>query len=70
MQASGGATYDLVSASNDLTQRLVDGDPASFDGETIVIGALDSYEARCRGCYQPGDDAAEAAGYALHSVRV
>jgi thymidine kinase len=37
-----------------MTQRLVDGEPASFDGETIVIGALDSYEARCRGCYRPG----------------
>src|SRR5207247_1730725 len=31
-----------------LTQRLVDGQPAPFDGETIQIGALDSYEARCR----------------------
>ena len=40
-----------------MTQRLVDGEPASF-GETIVIGALDSYEARCRGCYRPGSVAA------------
>jgi thymidine kinase len=36
-----------------LTQRLVDGQPAPFDGETIQIGALDSYEARCRSCYEP-----------------
>jgi len=36
-----------------LTQRLVDGLPAPFDGETIQIGALDSYEARCRACYEP-----------------
>ncbi|HET9674662.1 MAG TPA: thymidine kinase [Gaiellaceae bacterium] len=36
------------------TQRLVDGEPAPFDGETIQIGALDSYEARCAACYQPG----------------
>jgi thymidine kinase len=36
-----------------LTQRLVDGRPAPFDGETIQIGALDSYEARCRACYEP-----------------
>ena len=36
-----------------LTQRLVDGFPAPFDGETIQIGALDSYEARCRACYEP-----------------
>jgi thymidine kinase len=44
-----------------MTQRLVDGEPASFDGETIVIGALDSYEARCRGCYRPGTVAVLAA---------
>jgi len=41
------------------TQRLVDGRPAPFSGETIVVGALDSYEARCAACYEPGDDAAE-----------
>jgi thymidine kinase len=40
-----------------LTQRLLDGRPAPFDGETVQIGALDSYEARCRSCHslsQPG----------------
>ena len=36
------------------TQRLVDGAPAPFSGETVVIGGLDSYEARCRSCFQPG----------------
>jgi thymidine kinase len=36
------------------TQRLVDGDPAPFDGATIQIGALDSYEARCGACYRAG----------------
>jgi thymidine kinase len=40
------------------TQRLVDGRPAPFSGETIQVGALDAYEARCRGCYEPGEDAA------------
>jgi len=39
------------------TQRLVDGEPAPFSGETIVVGALDSYEARCTACYEPGLDA-------------
>jgi thymidine kinase len=39
------------------TQRLVGGEPAPFDGETIVIGALDSYEARCGGCYRAGASA-------------
>jgi thymidine kinase len=40
------------------TQRLVDGAPAPFSGETIVVGALDSYEARCAACYEPGLDTA------------
>jgi thymidine kinase len=40
------------------TQRLVDGEPAPFSGETIVVGALDSYEARCAACYEPGLDEA------------
>ena len=35
-----------------LTQRLLDGEPAPFSGETVQIGALDSYEARCRACYE------------------
>jgi thymidine kinase len=40
-----------------LTQRLLDGKPAPYGGETVQIGALDSYEARCRSCHsisQPG----------------
>ena len=36
------------------TQRLVDGRPAPYSGETIVVGALDSYEARCRDCHEAG----------------
>jgi thymidine kinase len=43
-----------------MTQRLVGGRPAPFAGETIQVGALDSYEARCRACFEPGDDAAVA----------
>ncbi len=39
------------------TQRLVDGQPAPYSGETIVVGELDSYEARCRDCHQAGTDA-------------
>lgn len=34
------------------TQRLVNGKPASFKGDTIVVGGLDTYEARCRGCFE------------------
>jgi thymidine kinase len=39
-----------------LTQRLVDGKPAPCSGATVQIGALDSYEARCRACYEVGQD--------------
>ena len=39
------------------TQRLVDGRPAPLSGKTIVVGALDSYEARCRDCHEAGADA-------------
>jgi thymidine kinase len=35
-----------------MTQRLVDGAPAPADGDTIVVGALEQYEARCRSCHQ------------------
>jgi thymidine kinase len=34
------------------TQRLIDGKPAPFSGDTIVVGGLDSYEARCRKCFE------------------
>ncbi|MFA6829235.1 MAG: thymidine kinase [Bacilli bacterium] len=30
------------------TQRLINGDPASFDDPIIKVGAKESYEARCR----------------------
>jgi thymidine kinase len=44
-----------------MTQRLVDGEPAPFAGATVQIGALDSYEARCRACFEPGRDVTSAA---------
>jgi thymidine kinase len=44
-----------------MTQRLLNGAPAPFEGATIQVGALDSYEARCRACFEPGIAAAEAA---------
>jgi thymidine kinase len=45
-----------------MTQRLVDGRPAPYGGETIQVGALDSYEARCRACFEPGADATASPG--------
>ena len=32
-------------------QRLIAGQPAPFDSPTIMVGAADSYEARCRACH-------------------
>jgi thymidine kinase len=33
-------------------QRLVDGEPAHVEDPTIVVGAEESYEARCRTCHE------------------
>ncbi len=39
----------------DRTQRLVNGEPAPYSGELILVGAQEAYEARCRDCHQvPG----------------
>lgn len=35
-----------------FTQRLIEGRPASYHDPLILIGASESYEARCRLCYQ------------------
>lgn len=32
-------------------QRLIDGKPAPYESPTIMVGAADSYEARCRACH-------------------
>ncbi len=34
------------------TQRLIDGDPAPYDDELIVVGSNERYEARCSDCYE------------------
>lgn len=33
------------------TQRLVNGQPASYDDPVILVGAQEAYEARCRHCH-------------------
>jgi thymidine kinase len=40
------------------TQRLIDGQPASYDDPVILVGASEVYEARCRRCHDvPGKPA-------------
>lgn len=36
------------------TQRLVNGEPAPLDGDTIVVGGAEQYEARCESCWKEG----------------
>ena len=37
------------------TQRLIDGRPANYNDPIILVGAKESYEARCRKCHEvPG----------------
>jgi len=37
------------------TQRIVNGKPASYKEPVILVGASESYEARCRHCYEMED---------------
>lgn len=46
------------------TQRLLDGRPAPYSGETVLVGAAERYEARCRDCHEPGADALAASAAA------
>ena len=38
-----------------MTQRLIDGVPASRRSPTILVGAAEAYEARCRDCHEVPD---------------
>ena len=37
------------------TQRIVDGKPANYNDPIVLIGAAESYEARCRHCHEVGN---------------
>ena len=39
-------------AAASRSQRLIDGHPAPTDGPVIVVGGAETYEARCRNCYE------------------
>ena len=41
----------LCGAPASRNQRLISGKPAAYDSPTIMVGAADSYEARCRACH-------------------
>ncbi len=50
----------LCGAPASRTQRLLDGRPAPYESPTIMVGAADSYEARCRACHEvPRRDAGQ-----------
>lgn len=34
------------------TQRIINGKPANYDDPIILVGAVDTYEARCRECHE------------------
>ncbi|RXK30377.1 thymidine kinase [Bacillus velezensis] len=42
------AVCSVCGAPASRTQRLIDGKPASYDDPVILVGASESYEARCR----------------------
>ena len=37
------------------TQRIINGVPASYNDKTILVGAAENYEARCRQCHEVRD---------------
>ena len=42
----------ICGAPASRTQRLINGQPASYDDPVILVGASEVYEARCRACHK------------------
>lgn len=54
------AICNVCGESADRTQRIVNGKPANYHDPVIMLGAQESYEARCRHCHDvPGKLGAE-----------
>ena len=49
------AVCNLCGAPATRTQRIVNGKPASYNEPIILVGAAESYEARCRHCHEVPD---------------
>ena len=52
----------LCGAPATRTQRLIEGEPATWDSATIMVGGREAYEARCRACHvvRPPNEAQRA----------
>jgi len=42
----------LCGAPATRNQRLIDGKPARYDSQQLMVGGADAYEARCRSCHK------------------
>ncbi|TSB44772.1 thymidine kinase [Alkalicoccobacillus porphyridii] len=49
------AVCACCSGSASRTQRLINGEPASYHDPVILVGASESYEPRCRSCHSVPD---------------
>lgn len=47
----------VCGADAHFSQRIINGRPAQADDPVILVGAQESYQARCRSCYEDGTQA-------------